>query len=273
MKKAENLSLSKKRRREEENTHHEEENTYHEEENTHQEEESKKHPCEKTKQIKLTDLHIDVFKLIMFKAPQLRFASTSLYNETKGWKLPVGAQYPSLTNKNMMCITHTQGSFSGQVMIEYPEQYFNDRSYQIHNGRDPYDIRRMSKVMCFHCLEEKPLPPRPFYKRVKPLRGNYSSVISCCSKECYDKLNTMISLTAVKQLKNRKIKIQSLGENYKDVEFYLASVIPQSDGEKLSYYFQGSLVNYREISVWATFDQIDNYISTWSSFEEIEFLE
>ena len=250
MKKAKDLSLSKKRPREETNTHQEEE----------------------TKQIKLTNLPIDILKLIMFKTPQLRFASTSLYNETKGWKLPPGTKYPSLINKNMMCITHTQNSFSGQVMLS-PEQYFNDRSYQIHNGRDPYDIRRMSKVMCFHCLEEKPLPPRPFYKRVKPLRGNYSSVISCCSKECYDKLNTMISLTAVKQLKNRKIKIQSLGENYKDVEFYLASVIPQSDGEKLSYYFQGSLVNYREISVWATFDQIDNYISTWSSFEEIEFLE
>jgi hypothetical protein len=280
MKKAENLSLSKKRRREEENIHqeeenihHEEENIHHEEENTHQEEESKKRPCEESKQIELTDLPIDVFELIMFEAPQLRFASPSLYNKTKGWKLPIGAQYPSLINENLMCITHTQGSFSGKIMIEYPEQYFHDRSYPIHNGQDPYDIRRMSKVMCFNCLEKKPLPSRPYYKRVKPCPGNYSSVISCCSKECYDKLNTMISLTAVKQLKNRKIKIPSLGENYKDVEFYLASVIPQSDGEKLSYYFQGSLVNYQEISVWASFDQIDNWISTWSSIDNIEFLE
>ena len=265
MKKAENLSLSKKRPREEENTHHEEENTHHEEENTHHEEE--------TKQIKLTDLSIDVLRLIMLKTPQLRFVSKKLYDETKGWKLPPGAEYPSLKNKDMMCITHTQKSFSGQVMLPFPKKYFHDRSYQIHNGKDPYDIRHMNEGMCFHCLKIKPLPPRQFYKRVKPLPGNYSSVISCCSKECNDALNTMIQLTDIKQLKNKKIKIPSLGDFYKDVEFYLASVIPQSDGEKLSYYFQGSLVNYQEISVWAAFDQIDNYISSWSSFEEIEFLE
>lgn len=224
-----------------------------------------------TKQIKLTDLPIDVLRLIMLETPQLRFASSKFYNETKQWKIPPGTEYPSLTNKDMMCITHTQNSFSGQVMLS-PEKYFYDRRKQIHNGRDPYDIRCMSKVMCFHCLEKKPLSSRPFYKRVKPRPSNYSSVISCCSKECNEALNTMISLTDVKLLKNRKIKIPSLGEFYKDVEFNLASVIPQSDGKILSYYFQGSLVNYQEISVWASFDQIDNYISTWSSFNEIEFL-
>lgn len=157
--------------------------------------------------------------------------------------------------------SNTQNLFSGQVMLS-PEKYFYDRRYQIHNGRDPYDIRCMSKVICFHCLEEKPLSSIPFYERVKPRPGNCSSVISCCSKECNEALNTIISLTDVKLLKNKKIKIPSLGENFKDVEFNLESIIPQSDGNILSYYFQGSLVNYQEISVWASFDQIDNYIST-----------
>ena len=276
------LSLSHKRPLEEESHKRPREEESHKpplEEESHKrpyEEESHKRPLEEeshTKKIKLTDLPTDLLEeLIMLQAPQLRFASKIFYNKTKGWKLPPGAEYPSLTNKDMMCITHTQNLFSGQVMLPCPKKYFYDRRYQIHNGRDPYKIRYMSKVICFHCQEEKTLPSRPFYKRVKPLSGNYSSVISCCSKECNEALNTMISLTDVKQLKNKKIKIPSLGENYKDVEFYLASVIPQSDGEKLSYYFQGSLVNYQEISVWASFDQIYNYISTWSSFNEIEFL-
>ena len=224
-------------------------------------------------ELKLTDLPQDILNNIMRQAPQLRFTCSEFYNKSKGWKLPVGAQYPSLINKNMMCITHTQGSFSGEIMINNHLKYFHERSYQIHNGRDPYDLRHMKEVTCFHCLDKKPFPQKPFLKRVKPLPGNYSSVISCCSKKCNDALNTMISLTDVKLLKNKKIKISSLGETFEHVEFNLASVIPQSDGENLSYYFQGSLVNYEEISVWASFDQIDNYISTWSSFNEIEFLE
>ena len=222
-------------------------------------------------ELKLTDLPQDVLNNIMEQVPQIRFACSEFYNKTKGWKLPAGAQYPLLTNENMMCIIHTQNSFSGEVMIESPEEYFYKRNYQIHNGRDPYDLRRMKEVQCFHCLEKKPFPQKPFLKRVKPLPGNYSSVISCCSKKCNDSLNTMISLTDVRELKNKKIKIPSLGETFEHVEFNLSSVIPQSDGEILSYYFQGSLVNYDEISVWASFDQIDNYISTWSSFNEIKF--
>jgi hypothetical protein len=224
-------------------------------------------------ELKLTDLPQDVLNNIMRQVPQLRFACSEFYDKSKGWKLPAGAQYPSLTNENMMCVIHTQNSFSGKIMIEYPKKYFYERSYQIHNGRDPYDLRHMKDVSCFHCFQKKPFPQKPFLKRVKPLPGNYSSVISCCSKKCSDSLNTMILLTDVKLLKNKKIKIPSLGEFYKDVEFNLASVIPQSDGENLSYYFQGSLVNYEEISVWASFDQIDNYISTWSSIDNIEFFE
>ena len=224
-------------------------------------------------ELKLTDLPQDVLNNIMRQVPQLRFACSEFYDKSKGWKLPAGAQYPSLTNENMMCVIHTQNSFSGEIMIEYPKKYFYERSYQIHNGRDPYDLRHMKEVSCFHCLQKKPFPQKPFLKRVKPLPGNYSSVISCCSKKCSDSLNTMILLTDVKLLKNKKIKIPSLGEFYKDVEFNLAAVIPQSDGENLSYYFQGSLVNYEEISGWASFDQIDNYSSTWSSIDNIEFFE
>jgi hypothetical protein len=245
MKKAENLPLSNKRSREEENTYHEESN---------------KCPRHEESKIKLLDLHEDILRLIMFQVPQLRFVCKKLYDETKGWELPPGAEYPSLRNNDMMCITHTQNLFSGKVMLPFPKKYFHDRNYQIHNGKDPYDIRHIIEVMCFNCLEKKPLSSRPFYKRVKPLPGNYSSVISCCSKECYDALNTMIQLTDVKLLKNKKIKIPFLGEFYKDVEFYLASVIPQSDGEKLSYYLQGSLVNYAEIGVWASIDDLVEFI-------------
>ncbi len=217
----------------------------------------KHHCCE---QITLTDLPTDLLNLIIKEVPQLRFASNKLYDKTKGWKLPPGAEYPSLTNKHMMCMIHTQKSFSGQVMIDYPEKYFHERNYQIHNGRDPYDLRCMREVTCFHCLKNKPLPPIPFYENVKPLPGNYSSVISCCSKKCNDALNTMIQLTDVKLLKNKKIKIPSLGEDYEDVEFYIASFIPQSDGKKLSYYLQGSLVDYEEISVWASIDDLVEFI-------------
>ena len=253
--------LSHKRPREEEsNTHNCEE-----ESNTHNyEEESNTHNCEEeTKQIKLTDLPTDLLRLFMFKTPQLRFVSSELFKKSKGWKLPAGAQYPSLTNKDMMCITHIQNFFSGQVMLPCPEKYFYDRRYQIHNGKDPYNIKHMEIVMCFHCLENKPFSKKPFLKRVKPLSGNYVTVISCCSKKCNDALNTIIQLTDVKKLKNRKIKIPSLGEFYRDVEFNLASVIPQSDGKILSYYFQGALVNYQKISVWTSFYQINNYISTY----------
>jgi hypothetical protein len=219
MKKTDNLSLSK--------TDHLSlsKKRSRKETNTHQEEE--------TKQIILTDLPIDVLKL------------------------PTGAEYPLSTNKDIMPINHTQKSFSEQVISPSLEKYFYDRRRQIHNGEDPYDIRHMKKLRCFHCLEMKTLPSRSFYKKVKHIPGNCTSVISCCSEKCNDVLNTMISLTDVEKLKNKKIKIPSLGELYKDVEFYLASVIPQSDGEKLSYYFQGSLVNYQEISVWASFDQIE----------------
>lgn len=207
-------------------------------------------------QNKLTDLPIELLKkLILPKVPQLRFASKIFFDETKGWNLLPGAEYPSLTNKDNKCVTHIQNSFSGQVMIQHPEEYFNNRtrSYQMHHGKD---LRHMSKITCFHCLETKPLPQNTFLKRVKPIIGNYSSVISCCSEKCNHALNTMIQLTDVPKLKSKKIKIPSLGEFYKDVKFHLASVIPQYDGKILSYYLQGTLVNYDEISVWASIDQI-----------------
>ena len=167
-----------------------------------------------------------------------------------------GAEYPLSTNKDTMSINHTQKSFSEQVISPSLEKYFYDRRRQIHNGEDPYDIRYRKKLRCFNCLEIKTVPSRPFYKIVKPIPGNYSSVISCCSKECNEALNTMISLTDVKLLQNKKMKIPSLEEIFKDVEFNLESIIPQSDGKNLSYYFQGSLVNYQEISVWASFNEI-----------------
>jgi hypothetical protein len=76
-------------------------------------------------ELKLTDLPHDVLNNIMRQVPQLRFICSEFYNKSKGWKLPAGAQYPSLTNENMMCVIHTQNSFSGQVILS-PEQYFND---------------------------------------------------------------------------------------------------------------------------------------------------
>lgn len=223
--------------------------------------------------IKLTDLPQDILNIIMTEVPQLRFASSQFYNKSKGWKLPPGAQYPSLTNKDMIDLIFIKNGFSGKVMIPSPEKYFHERNYQIHNGSDPYDLRRMKQVMCFHCLQKKPYPQNPFLKRVKPLPGNYSTVISCCSKKCNDALNTMIRLTDIKELKNKKIKFLGLEESFENVEFNLASVIPQSDGKKLSYYFQGTLVNYEEISIWASFDQMDIWISTSSLFDEDENFE
>lgn len=205
-------------------------------------------------QNKLTYLPIELIKeLILPKVPQLRFVSKIFFDATKGWSLLPGAEYPLLTNKYMKCVTHIQNSFSGQVMIPCPEEYFNNRtrSYQMHNGKDP---RHMSKVTCFHCLETK--PQNTFFKKVKAIPGNYYSVISCCSEKCNNTLNKNIHFTDVPKLKNKEIKIPSLGESYEDVKFHLASVIPQSDGKILSYYLQGTRVNSEEICVWASIDKI-----------------